>query len=114
MESRLRFLEHVEEHRHAETSERIGEPREQHHRRSQSPQHIKDGRDERPQQKDGCQNRSDQCQQCSILNGRILPLVFATLATLLQQFSDNARPSSLMTGPDAHPSVSVKVLVKEN
>jgi hypothetical protein len=44
----LRPVVHVEKHRHTEASERIDEPREQHYGRSQSPQHIQDGHDERP------------------------------------------------------------------
>jgi len=49
LESRLRSVEHVKEHSHAEASKRIDERREQHCRRNQALQDIEDVEDECPQ-----------------------------------------------------------------
>jgi len=66
LKSRLRSVEQVKEHRHAQGAKRIDERREQRQRRNQAPQHIEEGEDERPHQKSCHQNRSDQRQQRSI------------------------------------------------
>jgi len=60
--SRLRSMEHVKKHSHAEASKRIDKRREQHYRRNRAPQGIEDVENERPHQKNRYQKRSDQCQ----------------------------------------------------
>lgn len=48
LKSRLRSMEHVKEHSHAEPNQRIDERREQRYRRNQTPQEIEEVEDERP------------------------------------------------------------------
>ena len=48
LKSRLRSMEHVKEHSHAEASKRMDERREQHYRRNQAPQGTEDVENERP------------------------------------------------------------------
>jgi|HubBroStandDraft_4_1064222.scaffolds.fasta_scaffold405127_1 hypothetical protein len=64
--SLLRPVEHEKEDSHAEATERIDERREQHCRRNQIPQDIKEIEDERPHQESRHQDGSDESQQCSI------------------------------------------------
>ena len=61
--SRLRSVEHVKEHHHAEAAKSIDEGLEQRDRRNQAPQEIEEVEDEIPHQKSRHQNRADQSQQ---------------------------------------------------
>jgi hypothetical protein len=67
--SRLRSMEHVKEHHHAEATKRIDERREQRYRRNQTPQEIEEVEDEIPRQQSRHQYRPDQCQQRRIFEG---------------------------------------------
>ena len=64
--SRLRSMEHIKEHSHAEASKRTDERRKQDCRRNQATQDIEDVKNERPQGKSRYQNRSYQGKQCRI------------------------------------------------
>ena len=66
LKSRLRSVEHVKEHHHAEATKRVDERREERDRRNQATQQIEQVEDGIPHQKSRHQNRPDQCQQCRV------------------------------------------------
>ena len=76
-QSRLRSMEHEDEHHHAEATKPIDERREERDRRNQATQQIEQVEDEIPHQKSRHQNRSDQCQQRRIFecHGRSMNVV---------------------------------------
>jgi len=68
-ESRLPTVEHIKEHRQAETAKRIDEWWEYRHRRNQVPDDIEERQDKLPHEQNGHHNGSEKCQQCCSFQG---------------------------------------------